>query len=200
MPRSLRNSAMMPPAAPSTAYISGANLNAFTTSGGQSKWVVRAGYIDLGRVYTIDKFWTYCTTAGVAGAGSGNCHIRVYAASADGGPPATGASPIYAGANALCTSSGVSIIWTPSTPMTLQRFYLAWIHDCVTTAPVMLRVSTSGANRGMPASAAGVEPASSPLINGWTWTEASYLTTNTWNNGSAVGVTTDMPAFCFRVA
>lgn len=199
MPRSIRDTGMMPPKAGSTVYIGGANITATGTSGGQGRLVVRAGYIDLGRVYTIDRMWLSCSVAGIAAPNTGNSSARIYPASADGSPPPDGTAALFGGVSVAATSI-TTLIWTISPALTIQRFYVAWVHDCGGGNPTVTRVSTSGALRSMPMSAAGVEPALAPIVNGWTWTEASYLTTNGWNTGSALGVTTDMPGFFFRVA
>ena len=179
-------------------YLFSDTLTATTTSGYAARLVVRSSYLEFAYDYSFDKIYGYVSTGGTAAPNTGNAHLRLYLAGPNGEYPAIGDQPIWVSSAFAVTGAGAIDI-ALGTTISERRLHVTFHHDCGGGNPSLLLPSTVGNLRTQPTALSGGIPLATPtIVTGMTWTEASFLSTNTWGNGTGYATTTAGPACALR--
>lgn len=179
-------------------YLFSDTLLATTTSGYAGRLIVRSSYMEFPYDYSFDKIWGYVSAGGTAAPNTGNAHLRLYLAGPNGELPAIGDQPIWVSSAFAVTASGAIDI-TLGTTISERRLHVTFHHDCGGGNPNMLLHGTSSSLRSQPTFLSGGLPQATPgVVTGATWTEASFLSTNTWGNGTGYAQTASGPACALR--
>lgn len=198
----LRYSNWAGPRVESGRMASGASwMNVTSATSLPAKFVFKCGRFDLLRNdCTVSEMQTYMSAIGTTGGTSGFMNARIYAGGPAGETPAVGASPlvVVAGADDLGTGVARTLIWTFSNTKVPRFVWAGFVHDVTTTPPQTVTLQNTTGARNIEQTAVGANiGASVTMLTGRQWTEASFLTTNTWGAGSVTD-TTSPPAIWFR--
>ena len=179
-------------------YLFSDTLTATTASGYAGKWVVRSSYLEFPYDYSFDKIWGYVSVGGTATPNSGNAHLRLYLAGPNGELPEIGDQPIWVSSAFAVTGAG-NIDIALGTTISARKLHVTFHHDCGGGNSFLLLYSTVGTLRTQPSLLSGGLPVATPtIITGMTWTEASFLSTNTWGYGTGYATTAAGPACGLR--
>lgn len=204
MPRTKRGEGILPSFdVPSNTYFTSALILSTTTSAAQTQKVFRAGLIVLKKPVMCNRIAVYVSVVPTTGTGSDASAVRLYPADADGNP-ITGALPFLT-VGGVSLSPGGAAGWKyydpPSAVLLPRLFWCGIIHDYQGAAPTVVSWASGGTPRSVPQSAAGADPATTPISSmGYGWTEATYDTGSARGWGYATpALVTQAVAPYFRV-